>query len=266
MSARAVDEPDSPIEVFLDELLMSARALPPRRARELIAEAEAHLHDDAEAAERGGMSRHEAEAHAVTRFGPASSISAAEQSQRATPLGALARQVVLSGVRLGAVGAIAVGASGMLAFLIRAVGGTRVLVGAPSAHVMSASNCARWLAATPGATTCSAAAADDWATETIAYRLALGVLGLLAVAVVTWSVRHRRYRYGAPLLPMVSDTVALTAFGAAGIWTLGMGVDAIVQNSADGSGQWLSAAPIALAAATFYAVRLPGGVRRASMD
>ena len=69
-------------------------------------------------------------------------------------------------------------------------------------------------------------------------------------------MRHHRHRYGPTLLPIVSDTIAVTAFGAAGVWTLGMGIDAIVQSSAGGSGQWLSAAPIALVAATVYAVRL----------
>ena len=114
----------------------------------------------------------------------------------------------------------------------------------------------------PGTTTCRAAAADDWATETIVYRVVFGLLGALALIAFAWIVRHRRHRYGPTLLPIVSDTIAVTAFGAAGVWTLGMGIDAIVQSSAAGSGQWLSAAPIALLAATVYAVRLARRVRQ----
>ena len=71
-------------------------------------------------------------------------------SSGVTPIGALRRQVLLTGLFLGGVGAIAVGASGLLALVIRVVGGTRVLVGVPSARVLTASNCARWLANRPG--------------------------------------------------------------------------------------------------------------------
>ena len=167
MSLGAADQTDSPIERYLDELLTMARTLPPRQIRRLIAEVEAHLRDDAEAAQQGGMSVFAAEAQAVTRLGPASSIAGAEHSLGVTPIGALARQVLLTGLLLGGVGGIAVGASGLLAFVIRVVGGTRVLVGVPSAQVLTASNCARWLANRPGASSCRAAATDDWATETI---------------------------------------------------------------------------------------------------
>jgi hypothetical protein len=53
----------------------------------------------------------------------------------------------------------------------------------------------------------------------------------------------------------------LTAFGAAGVWTLGLGVDAIAVSSGHGSGQWLSAAPVALLAAAVFGLRLLGNLR-----
>ena len=261
MNPGAAGQPDSPIEVYLDELLTAASGMPPRRVRGLLAEADAHLRDDAAAARRGGLSAIDAETRAVARFGPASVLVAADQSESVTPIGVFLRQVLLTGLLLGGVGALAVGASGVLALFIWIFSGTRVLVGVPSAHVLSAANCARWLAGNPGASSCRAAAVDDWATETVVYRIVLGVLGLLALAAFVWVRRHRRLPYGATLLPTVGDTVATTAFGAAGVWTLGMGIDAIVQSSGAGSGTWLSAAPIALGLAAFYAVRLTARVR-----
>ena len=67
----------------------------------------------------------------------------------------------------------------------------------------------------------------------------------------------RRQRGGILLLPaLVSDTFAAAAFTVAGFRLLATGVDAVVVSHGDGAGQWLSAAPIALAAAAAFGLRL----------
>ena len=79
------------------------------------------------------------------------------------------------------------------------------------------SDCARWLSGTPRLQSCAQAALDDWA---------------------------------------VVDTIPTTLFGIAGLWLAGLGIDALIVSSGHGAGQWLSAAPVALAAGLVFGLRL----------
>ncbi|MDX6367184.1 MAG: hypothetical protein QOK30_2260 [Nocardioidaceae bacterium] len=252
----------SSIEQYLDELVTALSTRRPRQLRHLLAETEAHLRDDADAAMAEGLSVEEAEALAVSRFGPARELAAADDARMATPLRVVVRQVAMTALLLSGIAGVAIGVSGAIAALIRAAGGTRALVAVAPGQALSAGDCARWLAADPGAGSCRNAAAADWAAETVLYRLAAGVLGLLCVLAY---MRLRRRAFGSdrwPVLPAtVTNTIALTAFGAAGVWTLGLGVDAIAVSSGHGSGQWLSAAPVALLAAAVFGLRLLGNLR-----
>jgi hypothetical protein len=54
----------------------------------------------------------------------------------------------------------------------------------------------------------------------------------------------------------VSNTAAVTLFGAAGLWTVALGVDALVVSSGRGPGQWISAAVVAVGAAAIFGRRL----------
>jgi len=96
----------------------------------------------------------------------------------------------------------------------------------------------------------------------VAYRIAAGVLGLLALG--AWFVLRRRWTRQARSFALpapVVDTLAVTAFGAAGLWTLGLALDWTVQGQ-HGAGGWWSAAPVALAAACWFGLRLVGDLRR----
>lgn len=252
-----MSEADEPIEAYLDELVRAMSTRRPRELRHLIAEAEAHLRDDAERGVASGLSGHQAETEAVARFGPVPDVVAGEERRLATPLTVVARAGVASALFLGAIGALAVGVSGLLALIVRAVAGSRTLVDVGPGRVLSASDCTRWLHLDSGTRSCRDAAVADWATEIVGYRLLLGGLGLVAVAVFV-VIRRRWMSQGrwTTLPAAVTDTIAVTLFGAAGVWTLGMGIDAIATASGYGSGQWLSAAPVALGAAAVFAVRL----------
>lgn len=59
--------------------------------------------------------------------------------------------------------------------------------------------------------------------------------------------------------PTTSDTVAASLFGVAGLWTLGMGIDASILHQ--GGGQWISAAVVSLPAGLFYSLRLISSMR-----
>lgn len=244
---------DSPIEVYLDEMVASLSVRRPRQLRHLLAETEAHLRDDADELQSQGLSAQRAEALAVARFGPARELVAADDTRFALPLPAVIRQTVITGLLLAGIGGLAVGVSGLIAAVVRAVAGSRALVDVAPGQALSAADCARWLAADPGAGSCRNAAVADWAAETVFYRLAAGLLGAVCVLAYVWLRRRGGWN---ELPPAVSDTVALTLFAAAGVWTLAMGIDAFSVSAGNGSGQWLSAAPVALVAAAVFGWRV----------
>lgn len=255
---------DSPIENYLDDLVAAMTTRRPRELRNLLAETEAHLRDDAEAAVARGGTPQAAEAQAVASFGPVRELVVAEQRQ-ATTLRTVLRQTLSTAVLLGAIGALAVGLSGVLAEVIRLFGGARSLAGVAPDRVLSASDCARWLAANPAAHGCREAAVADWASEAVSYRIAVGVLGALALLAFRWLRRRNlRHERATGLPPAVRDTIAFTLFAVAGVATLGLGVDALVISPGTGAGQWLSAAPVALAAAVIFGRRLVRELRAAA--
>lgn len=255
-------DPDSPIEVYLDELVTRMPAQHPRALRQLLAETEAHLRDDAARAIAEGASPYDAELDAVRRFGPVPVMVGAEQRRLTTPLSTVARQIVSTALLLGSVGAIAVGVSGVIAEIFQRTAGARALVDVRPGQVLSSADCARWLAADPTAHDCHAAAVYDWVGEVVIYRVVLGLLGVVALAVF-FLLRQRwtRLHTWSMLPPLVSDTIATIAFAAAGIWTLGIGIDTLTVGPGTGYGQWFSAAPVALVAATFFGVRLVRDLR-----
>jgi hypothetical protein len=245
----------SPIEAYLDELVIAYVDRAPRELRGMLAETEAHLRDAADAAMARGVPRLAAEADAVARFGPAHDVAAADH--RRLPARHVVEQLARHALLLFGVGAVAVGLSGAVAAIIRLIGGSRAVIDVAPGRVLSAGDCARWLGADAGAHSCAAAAVGDWADEVVYYRLALGVLGLLALLAYRWV--RRGVRSSAKLLT-VRDTVGVTSFAAAAALTFGLGVDALVVGG--GSGQWFSATPIALALAVAFAVLLLRDLRR----
>jgi hypothetical protein len=245
---------DSPVEEYLDELVSSLSVRRPRQLRHLLAETEAHLRDDADDLVSQGHPVERAEALAVARFGPARDLVKSDDNRLPLPVSAVFRQTVSTGLLLAGIGALAVGLSGIIAAVVRAVAGSRALVDVVPGQVFApaAADCARWLANDPGAGSCRNAAVADWADETVFYRIAIGLLGVVCLLAYSW-LRRR----GWSVLPSaVSNTVALTLFAAAGVSTLAMGTDAIVVSAGNGSGQWLSAAAVALVAAAVFGWRV----------
>ena len=243
----------SAIESYLDELFLATRTLPARQARYLLAETEAHLRDAAEAAVASGLSEPAAEQAALTDFGSVADLVGRERNRLRTPLRVVAGQVARTGFVLGSIGAIAVGLSGAVAALVYWIGGAGAIAPAPHAGDLTAANRSRWIGLAPGSS-CRAAAISDWANETVSYRIALGVLGAIALAI--YFVLSRRLGSRPGLAPVVTESIATTLFVFAAVATLGLGIDSIVINSGSGAGQWLSATPVAVAAAAVFGTRL----------
>jgi hypothetical protein len=258
--SRASD--DGIVERYLDALLVEMAGGDPREVRHLLNEVAEHLADATAEGLARGQSVEEAEADAVRRFGPVAGIAAGER-RRTMPMGTVVRQCFSSGLLLAAIGAVAIGLSGVAAGILRAIGGPQFIAGSPSAGSLGVADCARWLAANPSARTCQEAATLDWADETVAYRVIVGLLG--AAAFAAFMLMRRRWRHHgrwAQLPPVVVDTAATLLFGLSGLWLLGLGVDAVVSASGHGAGQWLSAAPVALVVGGAFAVRLLRDLRR----
>jgi hypothetical protein len=243
------------VEEYLDKLLVQLPGSP-REVRHLLAEAEAHLRDATADGIGRGQSAEDAEREAVARFGSAGGLARQERLRQSVPAVMLARQCVLSALFLGGIGGLAVGVSGALTAVLGAIGGSRFIVDISPARHLATSDCARWLAANPGAHSCYQAALSAWALDTILIRGAVGVLGALSIAAFLVLRRRSPGPRASSLPAAVVDTVALTLFAIAGIWLLGLGVDAIVVASGHGAGQWLGAAPVALASAGFFGFRL----------
>jgi len=249
-----------PIESYLDELLSAARSLPVREARYLLAETEAHLRDAADAGVRRGLAEHEAELAALTDFGTVADLVGRERARLRTPLRTLAGQLLRTAYLLGAIGAIAVGLSGVIAGLVYWIGGAAAIAPVPHAADLTPANCARWIGLAPHSG-CRAAAISDWASETVVYRIAAGVLGVIALVLYAIATRRRGTKPKPGLEPMVTESIATTLFVVAAIGTLGLGLGALISSSGSGAGQWLSATPVALAAATIFGSRLARRLR-----
>jgi hypothetical protein len=70
---------------------------------------------------------------------------------------------------------VAVGVSGVIAAVIGRIAGAAKVVDERPGQVLSAADCARWLAGDPGALSCHDAAVADWVDEVVGYRLVLGM-------------------------------------------------------------------------------------------
>jgi hypothetical protein len=153
-----------------------------------------------------------------------------------------------------------------VAGLLALLAGSRFVVDLTPGEQLSALDCARWLSQNTSAADCHTAAVADWISEVVGYRLALGVLGALILLIRQLLTRTARRRGRAPhLLPAtVNDTVAATLFAVAGVWAAGMAVDMVAINGGRASGQWLSAAVVALLAAAVFIARLVRQLRRPS--
>jgi hypothetical protein len=199
-----------PIEEYLDTLYLSLKGNP-RQARRLLAEAEAHLRDAADAATAGGLDPLEAERAAVANFGPPTGVV----PRPGVP--AILGDLTYLGVKLGAIGLVAVGLSGLVALVMNLAFG-RSFVGNGAGNY-SAADCQRYLAIWPHATSCAQAAMFEGSSDAVSLRVAAGLVGaLVLVALRFW----RRPARTTPTLPAaIAPTIAATAFGGAAAWLLG---------------------------------------------
>jgi hypothetical protein len=164
------------------------------------------------------------------------------------------QQLIGRAVLLGSLAAVAVGVSGLLAWGLGAVSSDRYVAGDQPGVTYSAARCNEFFEYAPGAHTCEEAATQHHFGEVVEYRGAVGVLGLLGLAVFFVARRRWPAWTRTDALPRAfTATVATVAFGVAAAGLLGLTVDATVLDRTAGSGAYLSGGIVAAIAAAVAA-------------
>jgi hypothetical protein len=239
-----LDRDNSPIEDYLDELLVALQG-DPRRARHLLLEAEDHLRSSTESLVAQGFDPIEAEREAVRRYGPVPDVARA--LRRLAP-----EDLVRPLVGLTAVGLIAIGVSGVIADVMGRLWGPMFVSGDLTGTTYTPERCTDFVRLYPGHECLQAAALDHWG-ETVQYRVVVGLLGLIALLV------YRFLRRGTPLPGGIIPGVALTLFGFAAALLGAVSLQAALDNGR-GLGAPLSAAIVSLVMVALCAWRLWSGV------
>lgn len=223
---------ETPIEDYLDELLRRART-DARTTRRLLDEAGDHLLATAAELQSGGMSRVDAEAEAVRRFGPVQPV--AQASFRGS-FRALVLETVRAAVFLAGWGLVAIGISGLVAFVMNLSAG-RSFVGGVTVF--------------PGG---NGPSIQETADDAVVLRVLAGLLGLfLLLGHLAW----RRYaREQRRILPAgLVDALGAAAFAAGTTGLVVASADQAAQTGTTGVGFPLSGALVALPATVYFCVR-----------
>jgi hypothetical protein len=173
-------------------------------------------------------------------------------------------ELVLAAVLLGGVGLTAIGVSGLLAEGMGALAGQRFVSGDPPGVSYTPDRCADFFEYAPQARTCEEAATIHHFGEVVTYRVAAGILGLLALG-LWWLLRRRRDRpallpdglvpgigaatFGAAAAALLLESIGLLAFGAGAGQYLSGGLVSLVVAAAFAVGCWRALAARARSAA-----------------
>lgn len=231
------------IDGVLDELFdrLAGTGAAGRRA---LAEAEDHLHAAAAHARDGGLDAAAAERDAVQRFGPPAVVAAGIRRAH-LDRGAIARAAFVGTWFVGAVSLVAIGASGLVAELFGRLYGAGFVAGDGPGVTYTPERCADYFEYVPNAGSCAAAAAEHHFGEVVFSRVAVGVLGLLALGLYALARRTglRGPQWSLPT-PYVA-TVLLALFGLATVALGGLGALQVSTAASGGSGADLAAGLVA---------------------
>lgn len=143
------------IDAYLAELRASLRATP-AEAKLVAAEAEDHLLQNTAAGLAAGLTGREAQEAAIAAFGSVRAVVRAHESTpgnllRGRTPAAILGELFLGAWKLGGIGLIAVGASGLVVALMNVMFGRAFTGQAPAGVTFPKARCAYWKALWPGA-------------------------------------------------------------------------------------------------------------------
>lgn len=252
-----------PIQDYLGRLRAGLRT---GDAARIMAEAEDHLSETVAAGLAAGLTEREAQEAAVSAFGSVTAVVRAHETRPRnlirgrTPM-AILGDLFLSAWKLGGIGLIAVGVSGLVVAVMNAVFG-RAFVGQPPAGVtFPEARCAYWMTAWTHAHTCAQAAMLEASSDGVILRGGAGALGvaLLACYVVTRGILRQRGYDPHSLLAGYFPALAACVFGAG---ALGLALAQLTGFDVTfGPGTYLSGAIVAVAFAAWYGFRARPAIR-----
>ena len=165
------------------------------------------------------------------------------------------RSLALGILFLAWVGFVSIGVSGVVAAGMQAAFGPGFLAGDFPGVTYTPDRCADLKEYAPTSGTCEEAAALHHSDETVTYRLAAGVLGLLLLGV--WLVARRRNVGAGDGLPAGMVPAAGSAlFGVVGLALLAQGLELLALGPSTGEGADLSAGIVSLVVAALFGVGL----------
>jgi hypothetical protein len=165
-----------------------------------------------------------------------------------------ARSLALGVLFLAWVGFVSIGASGVVAAGMQAAFGAGFLAGDLPDVTYTPDRCADLKEYAPSGATCEEAAALHHSDETVTYRLAAGVLGLLLLGV--WLVARRGARLGSGLPAGMIQGAGAALFGVVGLALLAQGLELLALGPGTGAGADLSAGIVSLAVALAFGIGL----------
>jgi hypothetical protein len=249
------------IEAYLDDLADRLR-LRGRHLRHVLAEVDDHLAAARAAALAGGLDDDAAARRAVAEFGPVELVARRLSRSGNALTSQLVRQGAFSLLLVAAIGLLAIGLSGVLAWGAGAAFGKPFVSGDATGVTYTAARCAEYRALAPSEPTCAKAAVSHHFDEVVGYRDDAGILGLIVLAVWLGLVRPWRRRARAAttydVLPAgFAATVGAALFGAAAAVTLPGGLMELVFGGRDnGAGALLSAGVVSTLAFVGFALSL----------
>lgn len=245
-----------PVDRYLDQLLVELRGAA-GNVRRVLAEAEHHLRDAIEEGVAQGLTPDEARQRALDRFGSPRTVARqfVSPSRRLVPPAVLV-QLLFAAALLAGIGLAAIGVSGVVAQGMGMAFGKNFVAGDTPGLTYTPQRCADFLEYYPQAPSCTDAAVDHHFDETVQYRAAAGVLGLLVLGGYGLVRSRRRPVATVGLLPEgFFATVGTSLFGIAGAVLLLEGLNQIVLGTV-GAGQFLSGGVVSLLVALSFLVSL----------
>ncbi len=238
----------SAVDQCLDELFdrLAGTGAAGRRA---LAEAEDHLRSAVADGVARGLSQDEAEREAVARFGSVARV-AGELRVAHRGIAGWLRPAFVGCWIAGSTGLIAIGISGLVAEVFGRLYGAAFVAGDAPGVTYTADRCADYFEYFPHARDCADAAALHHWGEVVEGRVAVGVLGALALLVL-WLVR-RATALGTPAWTPPRGSVALpmtALYGLVGLALSGLSLMQLAVHDTHGVGANLSAGVVSAGAA-----------------
>ncbi|MFL6075338.1 MAG: permease prefix domain 1-containing protein [Mycobacteriales bacterium] len=239
------------VDDYLDRVftLLAGSGAAGRRA---YLEIEAHLREAVEEERAAGLDPAAAEARAIARFGDAGQVTRGMLTASAEGTRAVVARMVGAGWLLGWVGLLSIGVSGPLAAAVGAIWGKDYVSPDQPGATYSRERCRDLFEYFPHASSCRAASVEHHYWEVVQGRIALGVLGLLALGAWLLTRRSQRWRWLTVLPPagMVAAAGA-TLFGVTAVLLTGQGLATLGSPLWTGAGttivSGLAAAPACVA-------------------